>query len=244
MQIRNLQALTLYLDKQRELERLRLDKMMGDVKVQKKIDMLQVELSMNPVHDLMEAGMYQAIVEDLSKQDYKSSNKLARKLNEITESVPEFIKDGVNWLYLNENTSYFKLMTQATQYSDFVARATEYQLLKEKGVDKETALNSVLDAFVNYSKPASSFEEYLNNMGLFMFTKYMKRIQRAVRTSFRDKPANVLLSILGQEAFFEVDDIQDQNVFTRSYANYDQEMFDHFERMYTPSALQFVGILK
>ena len=243
MQIRNMQAVTTYLNKQREIEKLRISKMAGRKNVQNRIDMLQVELSKNPVHDLMEAGMYQAIVEDLNKQDYKSSNKLAQKLNEATTNTPEFIKDGVNWLYLNENTSYFKLMTQATQYSDFVARATEYQLLKERGVGKQEALNSVLDAFVNYSKPASSFEEYLNNMGMFMFTKYMKRIQRAVRTTARTKPVNVLLSILGQEAFFEVDDIQDQNVLTRSYANFDQSFSDHLKRMLAPTSLQFAGIV-
>lgn len=243
MQIRNMQAITTYLNKQRDIEKLRLAKMAGNKDAQKRIDMLQVELSRNPVHDLMEAGMYQAIVEDLSKQDYKSSNKLAQKLNESTENVPEFMRDGVNWLYLNENTSYFKIMTQATQYSDFVARATEYQLLQERGVGKQEALNSVLDAFVNYSKPASSLEEYLNNMGMFMFTKYMKRIQRAVRTSARTKPVNILLSILGQEAFYEVDDIQDQNIFTRSYANLDQEFFGHLRRMYAPTSLQFAGII-
>ena len=133
-------------------------------------------------------------------------------------------------------------MTTATQYSDFIARATEYQLLMERGIEKEEALNTVLDAFVNYGKPSSSFEEYLNNMGLFMFTKYMKRIQRAVIKTGRTKPINVLLSILGQEAFLEIDDIQDQNLFTRSYMNLDQEFTEHMRRVFVPTSFQFVGI--
>ena len=242
MQVKNMQAVTKYVNTQREIEKLRVSGMAGSNNT-KRIATLEAELKRNPVHDLMEAGMYQAIVEDLDKQDYKSSNKLAQKLHEGMETMPEFIREGTNWLFLNEKTSYFKMMTQATQYSDFVARATEYQILTAKGMSKKEAKQRVLDAFVNYGKPASSFEEYLNNMGMFMFTKYMKRIQRAVGASVRNKPLNVLLSILGQEMFFEVDDIQDQNVLTRSWANLDQDLFEHFRRAYTPTSLQFVGIV-
>ncbi len=241
MQVKNMQAVTSYINSQRQIERLRISGLTGK-NVSKKIERMEHELTKSPVHDLMEAGMYQAIVEDLNKQDYKSSNKLVRKLNDVAENVPEFIKTGANWSYLSENTSYFKMVTQATQYSDFVARATEYQLLRAKGVEKKEALQTVLDVFVNYGKPASSLEEYLNNIGLFMFTKYMKRITRVVNKSVKNKPLNVLLSILGQEAFFEVDDIQDQNLLTRSWSNIDQDMWKHFERAVTPTSFQFLGI--
>ena len=244
MQLKNMQAVTSYLKKQKEIERLRIRKMSGNTNVSKRITMLEKELTKNPVHDLMVAGMYQAIVEDISRQDRKSSNHLVRKLDEYTKNVPDYIKNGIDWLYLDENTSYFKVMAQATQMSDFVARATEYQLLRERGIAKQEALNTVLDAFVNYSKPASSFEEYLNNMGLIMFTKYAKRVQRAIRKHIKDKPANILLSMLLQETLFSVDDIEDQNIFTRSYANYEQDMWEHVKRAGTPTLLQFAGIVK
>ncbi len=186
--------------------------------------------------------MYQAIVEDLDKRDRKSSNKIAQFIDNKSSSMPEFVRQGAHWLYLSEKTPVFQFVTQATQYSDFIARATEYQLLMEKGVKKDEALKTVLDAFVNYGKPASSFEEYLNDMGLIMFTKYMKLIVRAITKSGRKKPLNVILAILGQNAFLEIDDIWDQNLLTRSYSNLDMDMGEHLSRAFTPTAFQFAGL--
>ena len=242
MQVANMKNVTKYLQVEKELQKLKTAKLLGK-KVDKSIATLDAEQALNPVHDLMVAGMYQAIIEDLDKQTLKSGNRIARRFEGSTDKLPEWVRTGTNWMYLNENTSYYQLVTQATQYSDFIARATEYQLLAEKGVPKAKRLQTVLDAFVNYGKPASSFEEYLNNIGFFMFTKYAKRIQRAIRHSGRTKPLNVLLSIIGQELFFEIDDIQDQNVITRSYSNYDQDLFEHFKRVITPTGLEAVGIL-
>jgi hypothetical protein len=243
MQVRNMQAIKDYLDVQAEVEKLRIAGLVGKDS-SKRISMLERELKSSAVADLMEAGMYQAIVEDLKKQDIKSSNKVVRKIEYATDSLPEYVKNGANWLYLGKGTGFFDFMTTATQYSDFIARATEYQLLRERGVSQKVALDNVLDVFINYGKPASSFEEYLNNMGLFMFTKYMKRITRVVHKSIHDKPLNVLLSVFAQEAFFEVDDIQDQNILTRSFSNLHQDMFKHFDNAITPTSLQFLGILK
>jgi hypothetical protein len=131
-------------------------------------------------------------------------------------------------------------MATATQYSDFVARATEYQLLQERGVGKKEAMEHVMDAFVNYNKPATAFEEYLNNMGLIMFTKYFKRIQRAIAKGFKDKPLNVLIAILGQSALYDIDDIYDQNMLTRSYGNIGINPFEHIERAFIPSLPELV----
>lgn len=241
-QYENMKSTVKYINNQEAIAKLRIKTLMGR-EDKAMLARLEAEQQNNPVHDLMEAGMYQAIVEDIGKKDLKSTNRLARRANEFTlvETVPEFVKQGVNWLYLNENTGYFKFMTQATQYSDFIARATEYQLQREKGVSKKKALLSVLDTFINYGKPATQFEEYLNDMGLVLFTKYMKRIQRALMRSGKEKPANVLLSIIGQETFMPIDDIWDQHLFVRSYTNLDQSFMDHLERAFVPSTLQAIG---
>ena len=234
-----------YLANQQKITRLKIDNLATKNK-NAMIERLLAEQKKNPVHELMEAGMYQAIVEDADKKDLKSSNRLARRTKELglVEAVPDFIKTGVNWLYLNENTKYFEIITKATQYSDFVARATEYQLLKENGVEKKKAQQIVLDVFINYGKPASAFEEYLNDMGAIMFTKYAKRIQRAIQKSGKEKPVNLLLSIMFQEMFFGIDDIWDQHPFVRSYANLDQSFVDHMMRATTPTGLQFLGLVE
>lgn len=234
----NFKAINKYLENEHKIAQLKLDKSLGK-DVDKYIARLEADQRQNKdVHDLMKAGMYQAIMEDLNRQDFKSSNKLARMVDEKTGGLPSYIRDGAHLLYISEKTGLFKMMTHATQMSDFVARVTEYQFNIERGISKDKAKWYVLDAFVNYTKPASSFEEYLNNMGLVMFTKYAKRIQRAIRTSAKKKPLNVLLSIIAQEIFFDIDDIYDQNLLTRSYRNIDQDMFDHVLRAITPTTLE------
>ena len=244
MQLDNARNTKEYMENQHEIAALRVENMVSKNK-DAKIARLQAEQKRNPVHELMEAGMYQAIIEDVDVKERKSSNRLARRAADITgsETMPEFIRTGVNWLYLNENTGYFKMMTTATQYSDFVARATEYQLLRKKGVPKKQAQETVLDAFINYGKPASAFEEYLNDMGAVYFTKYAKRIQRVIMKSGKEKPVSVLLSILGQEMMFETDDIFDQHPMVRSYANIGVSPFETFSNAFTPSSLQALGFL-
>ena len=231
-----------YLNKVELIDRMIIDETKTGKK-NPKIKMLQEELKNNPLHELMEEGMYQAVIEDVSRQDFKSSNRLARSMDEKMAGMPSFIKDGAHWLFLSEKTPVFKFMTIATQYSDFVARATEYQLLLEKGVSKTKAKRVILDAFVNYNKPASSFEEYLNSMGFIMFTKYAKRIQRSIFKNIREKPLNIFLSAGMQEMLGDVSDIYDQSLLVRNYSMLGVHPFDHVKRAITPSALEAVGAL-
>ena len=240
MQLQHFRSIKRYLEIESEIERLKLDKRLGK-KVDSRISALETEKKrMGTVHTLMEAGMYQAIVEDLDKQDFKSNSKFAQAINDKMEGMPGWLKEGAQQIYVSEQTSIFKAMTQATQYSDFVARATEYDLAIERGASSEDAKKKILDAFVNYTKPASSLEEYMNNMGLFMFTKYAKRIQRAVKDGVKTKPLNVILAMFGQEMFWDIDDIYDQNLLTRSYTNLDQDWFEHVKRAVIPSGAEAV----
>jgi hypothetical protein len=220
-----------------EIEKLKLsEKITGEKN--SRITGLESTLKANPVHDLMEAGMYQTIIEDIERADFKSNNKISSIINEKTKGAPSWVKQGVHWVYISDQTSLFKFMTTATQLSDFVARATEYQLMAERGVSKEARINHVLDTFVNYNKPASRFEEYLNDMGLIMFTKYAKRIQRAIARDGKSKPLNIILAALAQEMTLGVDDIYDQNMLTRNYSTIGINPIDHVLRVLTPTALE------
>lgn len=79
---------------------------------------------------------------------------------------------------------------------------------------------SLLENYVNYNKPASRLEEYLNRVGAIMFTKYTKNIQRVIATSTYKYPINALALLLGQEYLVDVETIQDQAFFTRSWFNF------------------------
>lgn len=237
MQLENARWLRQYLNDEAEYRQAQLDK--NDKEVRR----LRRELERNPVHELMEAGMYQPIIEDIGKADFESSNRVSRWLDKKMEGLPTFVKNGAHWLYLTEKTSFFRFMTQATQYSDFVARATQNQLMKEKGISKEVRMNVVLDAFVNYNKPATSIEEWFNQMGFMMFTKYAKRIQRAIARQIKDHPIKALLYIAGQEYLgIMPEDIYDQSLFTRSWYNIGLNPLDHVIQVASPAGIDlFTG---
>jgi hypothetical protein len=218
LQIKNLRNVHDYLENHKLLEQLKVDKANGK-RVDTRIKEQEKLLKNNPVSDLMDEGLYQAIIEDVSKEDIDSNNRITQWVDNKTEDYPEWVKRGVHWAYISEKTSLYQFMTKATQYSDFVARVTEYQILREKGVNKDEAINEVLDAFVNYNKVSSDFEQYLNDMGFVMFTKYAKRI-----------------SFLGQEFIgIDIDDVTDQSLFTKEWSNIWYDPVDNLMRAITPT---------
>lgn len=54
----------------------------------------------------------------------------------------------------------------------------------------------LVEDYINYALPSSSFEEYLNKVGILMFTKYVKRIQRIIVKSSNKGPIKAVLSLL------------------------------------------------
>lgn len=240
--LKNVKNVREYINLHEELVELELAKASGNVlkKDISKIPTIKEKMKKSPIYELDQAGMIQALVEDVSQTDYESSNKIAKKLDEYLDYTPSFVKTGLNWLYLTEKTPYFKFMNNIVQYSDLVARATHNDFLKEKGIGHTERMNTLMDDFVNYNKPASSFEEYLNQMGLVMFTKYMKRIQRALKNFVNKKPLNAFLTVTCQELLFDIDDVTDQLILTRSYKNLDQDMIDQMLGILTPTSYQLI----
>lgn len=274
-----------YLKKHRELIELKNAKATGNLRKLpiESIPQLERELKTSPIHELYELGIYQAIVEDVSKEDFTSTNKLKQWYKDKTEKVPTIIKDGLNWVYLTEETQYYKVVTEIVQMSDLVARdienrklkaITEKQLSGAKRLPRwwlelhpetrgkklsasmrakfkteadKRRLDTVLNAFVNYNKPSGAIEEYLNKIGLIMFTKYAKRVQRVIGTTGVKYPIKSLLILLGQEFIMDVETIQDQSLFTRSWYNLGlsendlipgKPLWDYLMEVYYPPILQ------
>jgi hypothetical protein len=164
-------------------------------------------------------------------------------------------------LYAAEGTPLYNFMFQATQYSDFVARATEYQILMEKAPKKyevvkkngktirqiskawaeydEKATIQVWNAFINYDKPQSTVEQYFNDLGLVMFTKFAKRIQHVITKGAIDNPIGTLMFILGQSFILDTEDIMEQNVFNKHWSSLIHSPVDNLINAVTPMYLQY-----
>ena len=153
-------------------------------------------LERNPVKELIDVGLMPTIVEDLSASEdiYSYKSQLARKVGSLTAGLNPTIKKGAEYVYMGQKTPLYQGLNRATQLSDFVARYTLYHHLTGKmGMDKGEAVTRASDAFVNYDIPTHRSVQYLNDMGVLMFTKYYLRIQRVLLQLFREKPVRGLV---------------------------------------------------
>lgn len=81
------------------------------------------------------------------------------------------------------------------EYLKYAKQSREYNLLK---------------TFVNYNQPNGRLEEYLNRVGLLMFTKYVKNIQRVILQTGSKHPLRTTLTVLLSGGLLNVDYIQEQ----------------------------------
>lgn len=236
-----------YVAKNRELNKLKFAKKSGNLSKREigRIGMLEEELKANAAHVLISDGMYQSIIEDVDKKDLEARSTLLKKFSWVTDNTPEWVKQGADMLYITSATKPFQFIVKATQYSDLVARITQYKILTERGMTSRRAKDIVLDVIINYNKPSSSFEEWANNMGLAMFTKYFKRVQRAINIGIREHPVTFLTNILMQETLIgDLPGVEDSNFIIKNYGAMlfsPMEMIeDHLGRALNPTSLEIL----
>ena len=74
-----------------------------------------------------------------------------------------------------------------------------------KGVERKLFLEQakkqreygLVEDYINYAMPSSKLEEYLNRIGILMFTKYVKRIQRIIMKGTKNSPLKTAVGITG-----------------------------------------------
>ena len=153
-------------------------------------------LNRNPLKEFIEAGMMSSIVEDIeqTKDDYSYQAALEKKVAGVVDTIPKPIRDGVNFVMVNQGSPLHKMLSDTTSMSDFVAKYVLYNYhTKKKGMSHAEALFESHEAFINYEVPSSKAMQFLNDIGLVMFTKYYLRIQRVIYILLRKHPASVLL---------------------------------------------------
>jgi hypothetical protein len=208
---------------------------------ERRLNVINNNLLNSPVKDLVDAGFYTTIIEEMEHGGETGSyfNRLAKKK---LKNVPKIFRDGIDILYITENTKLFKTIEKGIQASDFAARYAQYHLMVEQGVDKTKAITTVRDNFIDYNKPNSRFVEWANKNGFVMFTKYFTRIQRVIRNYGFRHPAKVMLALLGQNFVLgDIDDMTDQHVFVKDLSNLTYSPWGHLMRVITPSSLEAVS---
>jgi hypothetical protein len=207
----------------------------------RRLNVIKNNLLNSPVKDLVDEGFFTTIIEEMEQGNSGSGSYFNKLAKDKLKNMPKIFSDGIDLLYITENTKLFKLMEKGIQASDFAARYAQYHLMIEKGVEKEKAIKIVRDNYINYNKPNSKFLEWANQMGFVMFTKYFVRIQRVIRDYGKNHPAKVLLAFLGQEYVIgDIDDPIDQSALTKDIGNMVYNPADNLLRVFTPSTLEAV----
>lgn len=94
-----------------------------------------------------------------------------------------------------------------------------------KGVEREKFLEmakaqreyDLVEDFINYAKPSGRFEEYLNKIGLLMFTKYTKRIQRIILKNSSNHPLKTTLGLLAMGFIGGYPSIHESSFMVKDY---------------------------
>ena len=166
----------------------------------------------NPIRSFIEDDhMQSSIVEDvaLMADHYEYESPMGAKITELREKyLNETANNVIDTLLVAPNTPMYKFLALATSEGDFVAKYVMHQWFskaapKKDRVSHERALEMAQEAFINYDIPHSATIQYLNNIGVWMFTKYNIRIQKAILYLMANKPgrlafsAGVMAGILG-----------------------------------------------
>lgn len=200
------------------------------------INETQDRLNANPLAKFIQAGMMPTIVEDVQPDadGYTYGSKIRQKFNQVTSGLPASAVTAARWAVIDKGTAPHKFLSDAAQFSDFAAKYALYKHLTEHARDRLShteALQRASDAFVNYDIPATATRQYLDDMGITMFTKYRVRIQRAMFYLMDKRPASVMahMAITGQ--FTHAPDAMEP-LFARNLGN-----------PFTPSVLQGGSLL-
>lgn len=155
---------------------------------------LQESLNRNPMKEYMKAGLMSTIVEDLSKPDetnYKT--ELQKKVDSYVDLIPKPISNAINELTIGDGSVLHNFLSEATQFSDLSAKYTLAKYLHENGTDKDKAIYEAQLSFINYDIPTNQFLDYMNRMGLMMFTKFFLRFQRVMVKLAYNAPVSSLM---------------------------------------------------
>lgn len=165
---------------------------------------LEQAIANNPLSEFINEGMMPSIVDDvaLTQDDaFSFKSALERKFEKQLNKIPAGVRTTAEWLMVSPSTPLYQFLNNTTQLSDFTAKYVMYNhyrnsVAKKDRLDHDAAIQIASDNFINYDMPTSKGMQYLNDMGIIMFSKYNLRIQKALFRLLERKPARALLQAL------------------------------------------------
>ena len=194
-------------------------------------------IARNPLKEFIEAGMMPGIVMDVEfiKSEFRHNSDFDKLLIDIEGKLPKSLLKVGKIATVAKGTKMHNFMMNATQQSDFVFKYAVYQQELRKGKTKEAAIRRARDFFVDYDIPTSQGMQFMNDIGIFMFSKFALRIQRVVVTLARENPGGMLIESLLMTQLFGVPSVAGLSIPARviSMQNPLRIPFDDLVGMYS-----------
>ena len=162
---------------------------------------VETNITTSPIMPLINAGVFQTIVEDIDvlKDPYSYASKVSGFFDDIqgkggnTETGIRGAREAYRYAYMSDDTAVFKALMATTQFSDFASRYAKYEYMtKFEGIEQSVAMEQIMTDFVNYETPTNVYLQFANDYGLQMFTKYGFRILRVLASLLEGRPLNAL----------------------------------------------------
>ncbi|OOR84929.1 hypothetical protein B0180_02035 [Moraxella canis] len=166
------------------------------------------------MHKYMEEGLMSTIVEDI---DMGSETKLfksdfEKKLDNLAEKIPQPVRTTLKWATFHPDTEIHKFLSESTQFSDFAAKYVLAKHIEKKslkmGKSKKAAFEDGIqmaqEVFINYDIPTNRMLQAANDLGLFMFTKFTVRFQRALARQLHQNGGHAMLQHFMVEEYLPV----------------------------------------
>ena len=194
-------------------------------------------IARNPLKEFIEAGMMPGIVMDVEfvKSEFNHNSDFDKLLTDIEGKLPKSLLKVGKIATVAKGTQLHNFMMNATQQSDFVFKYAVYQQELRKGKTKESAIRRARDFFVDYDIPTSQGMQFMNDIGIFMFSKFALRIQRVVATLAKENPGGMLIESLLMTQLFGMPSIAGLSIPARviSMQNPLRIPFDDLVGMYS-----------
>lgn len=187
--------------------------------LEQRIIQLEDQLARNPLRDFINEGTMPSIVDDVDTADtaYTYTSGLQNKISGVTEMIPASVRTAAKWAFVSKDTPLYKFLSNTAQFGDFTSKYVLYKYSMNKAETKLShaeAVQRATDAFVNYDTPTSPELQYMNDVGLLMFTKYRLRIQRAMMTLMKERPGTALAQSILVSRFTDAPPALEPNLIT------------------------------
>ena len=181
---------------------------------------LAKQIANSPLLPLLKKGQFQSIIDDVNLEKMDSTNIVELYGDAMLGKLPKEARRIIDEAYISKDTETFQKLLKVVQYSDFVAKYALYDFqTKKKGMSSDKAMKLVSDMFVDYSLVQNKWVKYADDMSIFMFSKYLFRIQKAIARNLVENPIPMMSSMLAQRMTYDISSIDDSSLLRRNPLN-------------------------